>query len=79
MTTDNPINLEKTPAATSPNLSRNLPPLSEETRLLATVAAELYPSVKAEYAGFKKEIIIEQTLAEAESLILAARRRTRNI
>lgn len=78
MMTDNPINLEKTPA-TSPDLSRNLPPLSEETRLLVTVAAELYPSVKAEYAGFKKEIIIEQTLNEAESLILAARKRTRNI
>lgn len=73
------INLQKTSAATSPDLSRNLPPLSEETRLLVTVAAELYPSVKAEYAGFKKEIVIEQTLNEAENLILAARKRTRNI
>ena len=80
MSSNNQINLEKTDDESIPDLSRNLPALSEETKLLAIVAAGLYSTVKdSTPPGFKREIVINHTIDLADKMILAARKKTRNI
>jgi hypothetical protein len=74
------IDLEKASTESNPDSTPNVPALSEETKLLATVAGQVYPKVKADSpAGFTSEIIINDSLYLAEKIILAARKKTGNI
>ena len=57
-----------------------LPPLSPEAALLATVAAQVLPVIKTENSRFMgKETTIKLSLSLAEEIIIEARKRVKNI